>query len=125
MSAAAFDPEWGDDLMAIADAVGVSVRPHPEASAPCVPHPSVAQEFTNLALEVRMREWTAEAMADLPIALVATDHDLCSACGDTLCDCLIPCDLQRDVCSHFGKPFCYSCAPHNCPDCRIDQERWG
>lgn len=124
MSAAAFDPEWGDDVMAIAHAVGVTVRPHPELAARFVPHPSHAAEFTNLALELTVAAWKPEVLADLPIALVPTDHTECSACGDDLCGCEAACDLPRDVCSHYGQPYCYSCAPHNCPDCRGDKARW-
>lgn len=124
MSTAAFDPEWGDDLMAIANAVGATVRPHPELAARFTPHPSHAAEFTNLALELTIATWAPEVLADLPIALVPTDHAKCSACGDELCGCETSCDLLRDVCSHYGQPYCYSCAPHNCPDCRSDKARW-
>lgn len=58
MSAAAFDPEWGDDLMAIADATRETVLPHPEFAARFAPHPSHAAEFTNLALELTLLDWT-------------------------------------------------------------------
>lgn len=119
------DPVWGDDLMAIADAVGATSRPHPECDAKHIPHPSHAREFTNLALEMLLQEWSDQIAADLPVALIPTDHDTCTGCGDTLCRCETQCeDLARDVCSHYGKPFCPTCGPRHCPDCRSDEQRW-
>lgn len=125
MSAGHVDPYWGDDWMAIADATRETVLPHPELAARFVPHPSHAAEFTALALELTLLDWTDEALADVPIALVPVDHIQCSACTETLCGCEPPCeDLQRDVCSHYGQPHCASCAPLNCADCGDDAKRW-
>lgn len=125
MNAASSEPER-DDLMAVADAVGATVRPHPELAARFDPHPSVAAEFTNLALELTVAAWAPEVLAEFPIALVPTDHLECAGCSVTLCGCVDECpDLGRDVCSHWGKRYCYSCAPHHCADCREDERRWG
>lgn len=121
MSAAAFDPEWGDDLMAITDAVGITAGPHPDMDVRFVPHPSHAQEFTNLSLELTVTEWAA----DQPIPLTPTEHLECAACSETLCACPVQCDeFQRDTCSHYGQPHCASCGPLNCADCGDEARRW-
>ncbi|NGZ99671.1 hypothetical protein G5V59_02755 [Nocardioides sp. W3-2-3] len=124
-----------DDLMAIADAVGIT-RPqpagrHPDFAVRFIPHPSRAHEFTNLALGLRIRLWAVEAtvldaLGDRPIALIPTDHDVCHGCADILCGCETQCGgIDRDVCSHDGKPYCPTCAPHHCRYCADDEARWG
>lgn len=123
MSAPAFDPEWGDDLMAMVDATREPALPHPDFAVSHIPHPSIGREvFTDLALELVVREWAA----DVPIALTPTEHVECSACAKTLCMCDVPCDeFPLDVCSHYGYPHCASCGPLNCADCGDEQRRWG
>lgn len=125
MSAERIDPGWGDDWMAIADATREAPLPHPELAARFIPHPSHAVEFTNLALEITLGFWADEILAEVPIALVPVDHLECSACGEALCGCDVQCEeLQRDACSHYGQPYCASCAPYNCADCGDDARRW-
>ncbi|MEV5001991.1 hypothetical protein [Nocardioides sp. LML1-1-1.1] len=126
-----------DDLMAIADAVGITQPTHldgqhPDFAVRFLPHPSHAREFTNLALEVLMARWTVEAgdalwddLAEVPIALIPTDHDVCRGCADILCGCETQCGgIDRDVCSHDGKPYCPTCAPHHCRYCADEKARW-
>lgn len=129
MSAAAFDPEWGDDWMAIVNATKETPLPHPDFAVKHVPHPSLGderEEFTDLAMELRLLDWADELLAEVPIALIPTDHDVCHACADILCGCETQCvDLERDVCSHNGRQFCVGCARHHCPECRADEARWG
>lgn len=116
MSAAAFDREWGDDLMAIADAPRETPLPHPELGARFIAHPSMREEFTDLALELRLLAWAEE---------VPADHTTCDACSETLCGCDVQCEaLQRDACGHYGQPYCASCAPYNCADCRDEMKRF-
>lgn len=125
MSAAAFDPEWGDDLMAIADATREASLPHPEFAARFIAHPSMREEFTDLALELTLLDWTDEVTASAPIALVPTDHDVCHGCAEPLCGCPVQCDgLDRDNCGHWGRLFCETCAPHHCADCQDEKRRW-
>lgn len=121
-----------DDLMAIADAVGITGpakvdRRHPDFAVAFIPHPSYAREFSNLALELLVTGWATETdLADVPIALIPTDHDVCHGCADILCGCETQCGgIDRDVCSHDGRPYCPSCAPHHCSYCRADKARWG
>lgn len=131
MSAPAINPEWGDDWMAIAEAVGITPRQHPETDVQFVPHTVHAEEFTNLALEITLGRWAAEVVDCMPIALLPTDHDVCCGCGDLLCGCLDQCkdddgeDLPRDVCSHDGRAYCHRCSVHHCTYCKADVERWG
>jgi hypothetical protein len=121
MSAPTINPEWGDDILAIAEAVGVvtpSGRPHLTA-------PGTLLDLTVL-LAAEAFAQTHPDLLDEPVPYLPTSHDVCHACADILCGCEDPCEqYQRDACSHWGKPFCYSCAPHNCPDCKADQDRWG
>ncbi|WGX98768.1 hypothetical protein [Nocardioides sp. L-11A] len=92
--------------------------PRPEAALVVLPGPTLAEGVTALLADVV----TPAAHAD---AHPVVDHSLCAACSDELCGCETSCEeFQRDVCSHWGKPFCASCAPHNCPDCRDEQARW-
>ncbi|UIU47036.1 hypothetical protein [Microcystis phage MinS1] len=83
------DP-WGDDVMAIADAVGVTHTPGqtiPSAERTSwAPHPSHAHEFTNLALELTLRAWAADGGVPIPHAVCEGDTD-----G-------VPC--QRVICHH-------------------------
>lgn len=109
---------WGDDLLAIAEAVGVvtpSGRPHltaPGTLLDLVPRLAVAADAL-------AGDGDGAEVLDQPIPYLPIDHDVCNACADILCGCETPCEeYQRDVCSHWGKPFCASCARHNCPDCR-------
>lgn len=121
---APFDPEWGDDLMAVADAVGASVRPHPELAARFVPHPSHAAEFTNLALELTVTDWSAEVLADVPIALVPTQHEACGRCDVAICRCDDLCTgVAEDACGHLSRPACEDCAPWVCSDCAAARKR--
>lgn len=90
-----------DDLMAIADAVGVTAPPaHPEANARHIAHPSVRQSFTDDALAEMLDTWVAEA----PVPYIVAEPDTepapeCEYCehaidgdvhggerGQTLCD---------------------------------------
>lgn len=125
MSAGQVDPYWGDDWMAIADATREAPLPHPELGARFIAHPSMREEFTDLALELRLLDWAEEAAADLPIALVPTEHDVCHGCAKALCRCPVQCDdIDRDNCGHWGQPFCETCAPLHCADCQDEQKRW-
>ncbi|GEB13582.1 hypothetical protein GUY44_06945 [Pimelobacter simplex] len=126
MSTSNVNPEWDDDLLAIAEAVGVTARQHPELSVVHTPHPALREEFTNLALELTLGAWSDEVLADLPVALLPTDHEDCGGCGEVLCGCINQCDgLERDVCSHDGRQYCPGCAAHHCVYCRADEDRWG
>lgn len=108
------DPVWGDDVMAIADAAGVTRRPEPI-------HPSLRGVLSDDALTALLDDWSTDA----PIPYLPTDHDVCAGCGDVLCNCEQHCmDLADDVCGHNGRPYCPGCAPHYCPDCRSDRDRW-
>lgn len=118
MSAPAINPEWGDDWMAIAEAVGITPQQHPETDVQFVPHPVHAEEFTNLALEITLGRWAAEVLDNLPIALTVTDHEKCGRCDVTICRCEDLCDDQaEDACGHLSQPACGDCAPFVCSDC--------
>lgn len=121
MSAQPTDPDWGDDVMAIAEAVGV-VR-HPECLANYRPHPSVRGDLSDLALALAVETWSQEFTA-LEV-VVDTDHVTCGGCGEQLCGCEDQCpSLERDVCFHNGRSYCPGCAPHYCVDCKADSDRW-
>lgn len=120
-------PEHGDDLMAIADAVGVT-RPEPI-------HPSLrGLTLTDQALGQMLAAWSSDPGVvddyfdhpDKPIPYLPTDHDVCHGCGDVLCGCEQHClGLAEDVCGHNSRPYCPGCAPHHCHDCMAEQGRWG
>lgn len=74
MSGGRIDPVWGDDLMAMADAVGITTPTHPEADVAFVPYPCHAHEFTTLALALLLDRWALES-ADEPIPYWPTDTD--------------------------------------------------
>lgn len=116
----AVDPVFGDDWMAIADAVGVGT--HPELSASFVAHPSHAGEFTNLALELMLAQWDEQlaALASAPIPYVlVTDNAPCEGdCGRTVCHCLTErCEgcVNQGPCDH-GLRLCDECRT-TCRDC--------
>lgn len=107
------DPDRGDDLMAIANAV---TGPEPI-------HPSLRAHLTDEVLAATLADWSADA--DAPVPYLPTDHDVCHGCGDILCACEQHCmGLAEDVCGHNGRPHCPSCAPHYCQDCRAERGRW-
>lgn len=111
MTTQRIDPVWGDDLMAIADAVGI-VAPSGR------PHPSVPGDLVDLTLALALETWAAE-YADEPIPYVLVDHEACSGCGDAICGCEPPCaTVEPDACGHKSRPYCAGCAPAYCRDCR-------
>lgn len=117
MSSGRIDPAWGDDLMMIADAVGV-VAPSGR------PHLTVPGDLGDLTLAIALETWAAQH-PDEPIPFVVTDHDQCSGCGEDLCGCEQPCsDLHREACTHSGKTLCPSCANRICHDCKAETARW-
>lgn len=75
------DPEWIDDVMAIADAAGVTYPPpHPEATAQCQNHPSVRHLFADDSLEQLLADWSRAAtqadfdhLLDQPIDLLPVE----------------------------------------------------
>lgn len=117
----AIDPVFGDDWMAIADAVGIGA--HPELSASFVAHPSHAAEFTNIALELLVREWAKDVEdihPDVPIPYVlVTDNGPCEGdCGRIVCHCLTSCCegcVDQGACDH-GLRLCDECRT-TCRDC--------
>lgn len=67
------DPVWGDDLMAIADAVGIV--DHPERLRNYRPHLSVRGDLSDLAIAVAVETFTLEFDLDAPIPFIPTDPD--------------------------------------------------
>lgn len=117
----AIDPSFGDDWMAIADAVGISA-PHPAEQVRHVAHPAHAAEFTNLALELLLTKWSAELEdldPDVPIPyVVPTDNAPCEGgCGRTVCWCVVACPdtVDQGPCDH-GHRLCDECRTV-CRDC--------
>lgn len=129
MSARWVDPVWGDDMMAIADAAGVTRRPEPI-------HPSVRGRLSDESLAATLQDWSAQITDDAvlddhflhpdrPIGYLPTSHEDCHGCGDILCGCEKHCmGLAEDVCGHNGRPYCPTCAPHHCHDCAAERARW-
>lgn len=122
MSAAVIDPEWGDDWMALVDAVGLGKPLHPECSTKHVAHPCHRHEFTDQALEQRMQNWV-EQVTDPHASREAASHELCDGCGVLLCDCSADCGqyLPEASCGH-GRWLCASCNTSECPECAVDFE---
>jgi len=110
--------QYDDDLMAIAEAVGV-VAPSGR------PHPTVLGDLTDLTLAIALETWSMDR-ADDPIPYLPTDHDVCHGCGDLLCACEDQCpELERDTCGHKSRPYCGGCAPTYCRDCPpADRGEW-
>lgn len=138
-------PEWGDDLMAIADATGVTAPRHPDFNIAHRPHPAIAHHFTDLAIELGIRAWATqrptfvEASAydvDSPIHLTPAGYlneatgmwvedDQHHACIGTDCDrilCVCPDALcaghTAQACPHQDL-LCDECRGE-CRDCVID-----
>ena len=117
MSTQRIDPAWGDDLLAIAEAVGVTA---PSGR----PHPTVDGDLSDLVLALALETW-ARDHADDPIPLLPTVHEPCSSCGVATCGCDDRCtDLAASACDHLSRPYCPDCAFFACDWCRMDQLRW-
>ena len=86
------DPFDVDDLMAIADAVGVT-RPaqHPEADAPVILHPSVRGVLADESLKQMLTDWSK----------AAAGVTLCGRCGDT--------GMMRLRSALSGEPYWITC----------------
>ena len=80
-------PEWDDDVMALADAVGVTpATGHPELACEHLPHPAHRHEFRDPALAAMVGNWAhAQAVYDEPIPFELTTAALgyCERCGGT------------------------------------------
>jgi hypothetical protein len=119
----AVDPVFGDDWMAIADAIG-GTAPHPAEQVTHVAHPAYAAEFTNLALELLLAKWEEQLEdldPDVPIPyFIPTDDAPCEGdCGRTVCHCLTACcegSVDQGPCDH-GLRLCDECR-EVCRDCQ-------
>lgn len=83
---AAQSPEWDADLMAIADAVGVTPNTqHPELTCGHLPHPMHRREFADVELAAMVGNWAQEVALDEPVPFELTDAALgyCGHCGGT------------------------------------------
>ena len=113
------DPVFGDDWMAIADAVGDM----PAREVGPIVHPSLRALFTDLALELLLREWSKDVEVidpDVPIPyVVVTDDALCEGgCGRVVCHCLTACcegSVDQGPCDH-GYRLCDECR-ETCGEC--------
>lgn len=122
------NPEWVDDFMDLADAVGVTTPP----SAPAQPHPWMQERIDQLAAEDVLLTWSqAAAGVDLldelaentPIPFtVVLDHAACEGlgCDRVICKCAtgLCSGTTVQACPHH-ELLCDECRLH-CPDCRID-----
>lgn len=79
MSTGRIDPVWDDDLMAIADAVGIVEPSHPERLRNYRPHLSVRGDLSDLALAVAVETFARDIDLDIdpdaPIPFVLADPD--------------------------------------------------
>jgi hypothetical protein len=92
-----------DDLMAIADAVGVTAHPHPEAGAKILLHPSLRGLLADDSLEELLTDWSYAAAGidpDAPVDVIPVDAawldrippadlDVCEACTDGVVEVLV------------------------------------
>lgn len=116
MTAARIDPVWGDDFLAIAEAVGVVRNPDHDDEIWFLTTPGdlgdmlLGIELQTMALEFDLDRWDL----DTPIPLVPTEAEKCGGCGET----------RADACGHRSWALCDECRLGICRDCRDETPGW-